>query len=295
MAQTGPTKLLFVINPVSGGKKKADPETMVRDFFRDRNEAIEIYRMGGQHDAASLKHYIERWQPHCVVAAGGDGTVKLVAGQLLHSGIPLGILPAGSANGMAAELGLPAALEDALQVILEGRQRQIDVIAINEGEICIHLGDIGLNALLVRNFEQRGVRGKLGYALAVIKTLWQRQLMTVQLQHNGTQITRHAFMIVLANARMYGTGAAINPDGDPGDGIFEVVILRRLSVPELLKMLFRHKPFDPEKTEVIPARSVTISTRRKAHFQVDGEYLGKVSEVKAKILPGALGVMVRKG
>lgn len=282
-------RLLFVINPNSGGKKKADPGTMVENYFRDRPETIQIFRLD---DADTLHHQIKQFRPDCVIAVGGDGTVKMVAEELLNSQITMGILPAGSANGMATELEIPEDWEQALSIILQGTVKEIDVIRINGKDICIHLGDIGLNALLVRNFEKRGIRGKLGYALASAKTFMERQRLEIQIENKRLHVSRNAFMIVLANARMYGTGACINPDGDLSDGFFEVVILRQLSLIELFKMVLRHRPFDPRKTEIIQADNVTITTRKKAHFQIDGEYLGKIKQVKANILPKALKIIV---
>lgn len=282
-------RLLFVINPNSGGKKKADPGTMVENYFRERPETIHIFKIDEQD---TLHHQIKQFRPDCVIAVGGDGTVKMVAEELLNSNIPMGILPAGSANGMATELTIPEDWEKAMEIVLKGNVKEIDAIRINGKGICIHLGDIGLNALLVRNFEKRGVRGKLGYAMASIKTFSQRQRLEIQIENKKIHVTRNAFMIVLANARMYGTGASINPDGDLSDGLFEVVILRQLSLLELLKMVLRHRPFDPRKTEIIQADNVTISTGKKAHFQIDGEYLGKIKQVKANILPKALKVLV---
>jgi diacylglycerol kinase family enzyme len=88
-------------------------------------------------------------KPDRVIAVGGDGTVQMAAKQLLGTDIPLGILPAGSANGMARELELPNTSEEALQVIVEGITRSADVIRINNTDICLHLSDIGLNAKLV--------------------------------------------------------------------------------------------------------------------------------------------------
>jgi YegS/Rv2252/BmrU family lipid kinase len=285
----GSMRLLFVINPKSGGKKKADPGTMVENYFRDRPESIHIFLLDGQD---TLQHQIKQFRPDCVVAVGGDGTVKMVAEQLLNTKIKMGILPAGSANGMATELTIPADWEQALEVILKGNVKETDAIRINDKEICIHLGDIGLNALLVRNFEQRGVRGKVGYAMASVKTFWKRQKLDIEIENKDIKVSRQAFMIVLANARMYGTGACINPDGDLSDGLFEVVLLKQLSIIELFKMVVRHRPFDPRKTEVIHADNVTITTKKKAHFQIDGEYLGKIKQVKANILPKALKLII---
>jgi diacylglycerol kinase (ATP) len=294
MAQVSPMRLriLFVINPVSGGKKKADPETFIKNYFRDRPEDVRFFML--DEPQQSLSETIKKIEPDSVIAVGGDGTVKMVAEALLDKDIPMGILPAGSANGMATELRIPADWAEVLGLICKEHPstvKDIDLIRVNK-DICIHLSDVGLNALLVKNFEQRGIRGKLGYALSSFKTLWQNKRLAVRIENKKVSLTRYAHMIVLANARMYGTGACINPDGDLTDGLFEVVILRRLSIPELLKMLFRHRPFDPAKTEILHASQVTISTRKKAHFQIDGEYMGKIKQITASILPRALKVIV---
>jgi diacylglycerol kinase family enzyme len=101
-----------------------------------------------------------------------------------------------------------------------------------------------------------------------------------------------ALMVVLANATKYGTGAVINPEGNLYDGKFEVVIMKKLAITELFKMWFRPSPFDPKKIRLFPATSVSIATKRKVDFQVDGEYLGKVNKVDAHILAGQLKLIV---
>ncbi|WP_372489942.1 diacylglycerol/lipid kinase family protein [Chitinophaga sedimenti] len=201
--------------------------------------------------------------------------MRAVASVLVDTGIPLGILPAGSANGMARELSLPLTLPEALEVIVQRNTQQIDVVRVDRDQYCVHLGDIGLNALMVKYFEKSGIRGQIGYARVALKTLYYRQLLDITIDNGKEKLERQAFMVVFGNARQYGTGAFINPDGDLSDGIFEVVLIKQLSVLELLKMLFRHRPFDPRKTEIIPAQHITIHTKRKAHFQLDGEYRAK--------------------
>lgn len=222
---------------------------------------------------------------------GGDGTLKLVAEVLLGSDIPLCVFPAGSANGMARELKMPANIDDCWPVLFEGEAKRIDVIKINGSNICIHLSDIGLNAQLVKYFEENDVRGKIGYAREIFRVLWKKRLMQLTITKGSTTLLRNAFMIVMANASMYGTGAKINPIGDLHDGLFEVVILRKLSLTELLKMLFLSRPFNPQKTELLQADKLTIEVRKKAYFQVDGEYLGKTKKVDAQIERDALLMM----
>ncbi len=102
-------------------------------------------------------------------------------------------------------------------------------------------------------------------------------------------------MVVLANASKYGTGAVINPEGSLYDGLFEVVIIRQLAIFEILKMWFKPKPFNKKNIEIIAASSVNIVTAHHVHFQVDGEYKGKVKKVQAEILKGQLDLVVAQG
>lgn len=283
--------ILFVVNPISGGKIKTDWETAIREYFGPRSANIEIFMLAGEHDSDSIRHWIQNLNPSKVVAVGGDGTVTMVAKEILGKECALGILPAGSANGMARELNIPLTINEALAVIENGTIKNADVIDVN-GHVCLHLSDIGLNAQLIKHFEEGKIRGKFGYATKVIKTLWSKSSMSIKINTAEKEVTMKALMVVLANARMYGTGAVINPEGDLYDGKFEVVIMKKLAVSELVKMWFKPQPFNPEKIRVFPANSVNIETTRKVHFQVDGEYLGKVKAVKANIIAGKLKIII---
>lgn len=280
---------LFAINPVSGGTDKSLWEDSIRTFFADSPHQFHLLHLNGETDEQMLPQQIEQHKPDRVVAVGGDGTIKFVATFLLDTGIPLGVLPAGSANGMARELGIPADdIAGSLAILVDGKPRPTDVVIINEDDVCLHLSDIGLNAQLVQHYEKNNLRGKLGYLRSVVNVLKKHRLLRVSITIGDSCVKRAALMVVLANARMYGTGAVINPDGSPFDGQFEVVIFRRLSVWEIVKLFWQYKPFDPRNVEIFPATSITIETHRKVYFQVDGEYRGKVNQIKAVIKPGAL-------
>lgn len=227
------------------------------------------------------------------MAVGGDGTVTLVAKQLMGKDIAMGILPAGSANGMAKELQIPVDIDGALDIVVNGNIISTDLIRIND-EICLHLSDIGLNAELIKYFDEGTRRGKWGYLRVLSKVLYKKQVMYVTIETKDVEIKRKSFCVVLANASKYGFGAVINPLGTLHDGLFEVIIVRRLAISELLKMWLRPQPFNPRKIEILQARSVTIETLHSVHFQVDGEYLGKVKNVTAKILPGKLKLLLSK-
>ena len=284
-------KILFVINPVSGGKEKNDWETTICEYVKQTPHKSEFYLLQGKGDDVSIKHYIDRYQPTKVVAVGGDGTIKMVAELLVNTNISLGILPAGSANGMAKELNIPQTINEAIEVALNGESKPMDAIQINDKEICIHLADMGLNALLVKYFESSSGRGMFGYVKGVFRMLWNKRKIYANMEIDGKKVHRSAYMIVLANASMYGTGATINPTGKADDGIFEVVVVRRLNFIELLKMLITHTRFDATKVEIFPATSITLQTFSKHYFQVDGEYRNRTRKLSAKILPGCINIV----
>ncbi|MCX6216838.1 diacylglycerol kinase family protein [Spirosoma sp.] len=283
---------LFAINPVSGGEEKTAWEEGIQSYFADKPHTVHLFHLNGKTDDEQIRQQLEIHKPDRVVAVGGDGTIKIVATALLNSGIPLGVLPAGSANGMARELGIPPDVEGSLDVLVNGIERATDIIAVNDNDVCLHLSDIGMNAQLVQHYEKNNLRGKLGYLRSVVNVLQKRRLLRVAVTIGDECVQRAAFMIVLANARMYGTGAVINPDGTPFDGQFEVVIFRRLSFWEIIKLFWRYQPFNPKNIEIYPATSVTIETHRKAYFQIDGEYRGRITSLSATIKPGALTMLV---
>jgi len=286
-----PCTFLFVINPVSGGKQKKEHEAAIHGYFQKLPHKIEFFLLNGKNDAEQLDACIMQVKPQKVVAVGGDGTVGMVAKKILGTDMQLGIIPAGSANGMARELNISQNIDEALNTVEKGIVRKADAICINN-EICMHLSDIGINARLIKYFEEGNRRGILGYAKVALKALLKKQNIRVIIQAREKEIKRDAFMVVLANASKYGTGAVINPKGDLYDGLFEVVIIRKLGIATLLKAWFRPQSFDPKKIEVIQAKAVHIETHRRVDFQVDGEYKGKVHIVDAEILPGQLNIVL---
>lgn len=286
-------ELLFIINPSSGTKSKTNWKETVNDFFKNRPETFKIYELNGEENGnAEVKKQLTEIKPKKVIAVGGDGTVKTVAEQLLHTEMILGILPAGSANGMAKELNIPENVEKAFDIILNGSTEKIDVLKVNDNDISIHLSDMGLNASLIHYFEKGNQRGMLGYAKVALKVLLKKRLMRLDIKLNGETILRAAYMVVLANAKKYGTGAEINPEGKLTDGKFEVVVVRKLTVLHLFRMLISHKPFNRECIEIFQTDKAVVTSNKKNHFQVDGEYCGKTNTITTEILAASLNVLV---
>ncbi len=281
MQDTKALKLLFIINNSSGKDDKDWPQ-LIEDHFKNTPHSIDLYVLPDNCVPKDIQQKAKEASPDKIIAVGGDGTVKLAAQCCMELNIPLCILPAGSANGMAKELGIPTDPEQAMNVIAEGCVKKIHLVDVN-GELCIHLSDIGFNAFMMKKFETFHTRGMWGYAKALWQVLRIHSYMEVEIKVDGEKKRKRAAMIVIANATKYGTGALINPDGTLEDDKFEVIVMKKISLLEIFKMMVTHRPYNPAKTEVYQTGYIQINSKKKAHFQVDGEYLGKVNNVKACI------------
>lgn len=291
--QTTLQKFVFIINPASGNSN-TNWKDEIDKYFAGSTKTLSFFELKHGCTPGDIKGFIENEGADVVIAAGGDGTVKLVAESLAGKTIPMGILPAGSANGMAKELGIPGQPQDALRTLVEGVPQDIHLLRINN-EYCIHLSDAGFNAYVVKKFEEGAGRGQWGYVKAAWKALWNHDRMQVTIKADDKYITYDAAMVVLANATMYGNGVVINPEGSISDDLFEIVIIKKISFAEIFKMKFTQKEFDRKKTELFQTSSVEITSSRAIHFQVDGEYRGKVNNIKAEIVPDALKVIMPAG
>lgn len=145
-------KYVVVVNPISGSIDKTDLIKQIKSFSNQSNIDIFIYETTGKNDKEELVKIYKNHTPKRVIVAGGDGTFKMVVEALENEEVVYGLIPAGSANGFATDLNIPTAMEDILKVAFHNDISEIDVVEIN-GMKSLHLSDIGLNALLVKNYE----------------------------------------------------------------------------------------------------------------------------------------------
>lgn len=284
---------LFVINPIAGGNDKSDLTAMVKAYAKDSNVNLICYETTGKDDEEAIKKLFDEHNPQRILVAGGDGTIKMVAEATLNQDVVIGILPAGSANGLSVDLNLPNTIEANLEVAFKGVVEPIDIVTIN-GKNSLHLSDIGVNAELIHNYENGTIRGKLGYALQALTTLTNlEEPFYTTIVVNGKSIKTEARMVVIANANKYGTGVTINPVGKINDGKFEIIIIKNLDISVVGKILSGNIAVDEnENVEIISSDEALITTNTPVSFQIDGEFCGKVKELDVKILHHKMKVAV---
>jgi diacylglycerol kinase (ATP) len=273
-----------VVNPISGDLDKSDLIAAVSEFAETNHFHLEVYETKGENDIKTIQKLYNQYQPERIIVAGGDGTIKMVAEAMETYDVIIGILPAGSANGLSVDLNFPNTMEENLKIAFLNHYIEMDMICIN-GKKSIHLSDIGINADLVKNYQESDLRGFWGYALQAYTTLVDsNEPFVATITANKETIEHVARMIVIANSQKYGTGVTINPYGVMNDGKFELVILKSLDLLLIGKIIAGNMPIDSDDIVIISTDKATIQTDYPVNFQIDGEYCGAQSLLEIHIL-----------
>lgn len=276
--------IIFVVNPISGDLDKSDLVDAVQEFATTNHFHLEVYETTGKKDQEKIQSLYNEYQPERIVVAGGDGTIKMVAEAMEKYDVIIGILPAGSANGLSVDLNLPTTIDENLKIAFLSNYIEMDMISIN-GKKSIHLSDLGVNASLVKNYEESNLRGLWGYALQAYSALKESEEPFVATITANNEVVEHtARMIVIANSQKYGTGVIINPNGAMNDGKFELVILKSLDLLLIGKIITGNMPIDSDDIVIISTDKATIKTDYPVNFQIDGEYCGAQTDLEIHIL-----------
>ncbi len=290
-------KLLFVVNPISGGEEKDSFMDAAEKLCTEHEIIYQIFETSGEDDMLKLNREIDSFQPIRIASVGGDGTNLLVASALKERSIPMGVVPMGSANGLAEELEINPAPVDALKdIIYSERIAGLDMIEVNEKYYSIHLGDVGLNASIVENYENDPNRGILTYAKYFLKEIENTSPFTVKIKTDKEEVDKSALMVAICNSRMFGTGIPITKDGDPMDGEFEIVILEDINITSLLKIglsKFDERFFDNQLSTILTAKKAEINFDKPRLLQLDGEIIGKFKKLNVILHPGAVKLILK--
>lgn len=284
--------VILIVNPVSGGIDKAEIITATSLFADREGLNFVLYVTTATDDISKIKVLYDTFRPERVIVAGGDGTIKLVAEALENVDVVFGIIPAGSSNGLATDLNISKNLDENLPIAFRNPFMEMDMIVIN-GNRSLHLSDLGLNAELIKNYENSAIHGKWGYALQVFSTLADKEEpFTATITANGQTVECVAQMIVIANSKKYGTGVVINPEGMMNDGKFELVLLKNLDLSIFAKIITGNIPLESGDVAIISTDRANIKLNAPVSFQIDGEYCDRETELNIAISPHKLKVAI---
>jgi diacylglycerol kinase family enzyme len=288
-------KILFVVNPIAGGKDHATTIQSLEEVTVSHGHKGKILLTSGDDDEWRIQREIKNFKPDRVIVGGGDGTIRMAAKILIEFQLSLGILPLGSANGLATALAIPPSPVEALEKILSSTHiRKMDMLKFNDEHLCIHLADIGANALLVKKYEEAGDRGMIGYAKYLVSSIQESSPMRIVIRTTDGITKKEGVLMAFANAHKYGTGVQIS-EGSVSDGKFEICNVERFALDDAFKAGLTILNVFVDKnmfSDVISCSEAEIEIDQKTHFQIDGEYMGMVDHLKIEIIPSCIKLLV---
>lgn len=287
--------VLMVLNPISGDINKDEIEVLLRAFCESRHISFDLYKtVGGETDEQHIRDYQKQHAVDAIIAVGGDGTVNLVAKILIGQHTPMGIVPLGSGNGLSKDLKIPQTVPEALAVIEKINPLPIDTLTVN-GLPCVHIADVGFNAVIVDRYSKEDSRGFATYAWSTMREFADYEPGQYEISTDGGNFEGLAFMVAFTNANAFGSNTKINPAGVIDDGKFEVCILKEFPKLEGVGVLYRLLTGEIDQslhTEIIRCTRATIRNPQRQLMQIDGEPVESVETIEIVIQPASLHVLV---
>lgn len=287
----------IIINPNAGRQRGLSPESRARlaeDALRECDVEGSVAFTQEVGSAGSLARGMIKQGVTTLVAWGGDGTVNEVASATARAGLNFGIVPGGSGNGLARELGIERRPADALRTALRGTKKLIDMGEIS-GRMFTNVAGVGFDAHLAGVFNTLARRGRAAYIRSGFRELLAYDPVEYTLEAGNVTVRRRAFVVAVANGRQYGGGAVIAPSAKLDDGRLEVVVLPLRSLGAALwqaRRLFTGTIDCIPGVQMFTVDRATLSADRPLTYHVDGEVFEGERSLKVKVLPRALCVRV---
>jgi diacylglycerol kinase (ATP) len=293
--------VVVIVNPMAGPVWSRRPtgqvEATVRDVVAHHVARAEVRFTHGPGHARDLAHEAVASGAQVVVAWGGDGTVNEVASALVYGRAVFGIVPVGSGNGLARELGVPFEPDGALEVALAGAERVIDAGELN-GRLFFNVAGIGFDARVAEAFADSAVpvRGFAAYASTTLRELVRYSPNRYVVAADGQPVAdAPALMVTLANTRQWGNGAKIAPRARLDDRRLDLVFVgarHPVVVAANVWRLFWGDIADMGGVVHRPIGRAVITTSPAAPVHVDGEAIGRFERVEVCVRAEALRVRV---
>ena len=290
-------KSVLILNPVAGRWRPAGIEERIDRALRKHGISCEILRTEKAGDASSLARRAAGEGCELVIAAGGDGTVNEVANGLVGTNATLGILPLGTVNVLARDIGNPLDPKKAIKTLAGGITKNIDLGCANGRYFTIMAG-CGFDAEVVANVLQpiKDLIGGSAYVLKSLETLAKYLATDVVLKMPDETYSTKAFLIVIANVSTYSYNMKITPHASHDNGlldicVFERPIMDRIGFMHQLADVFVNRHLYHRAVQYFRTTKVTVKSDPEIMVQLDGDSFG-TTPVEISIIPRILPVIV---
>ena len=271
----------------------ADPDAILRQFAARGIAVEQISPAGEEETAAEIK--ARAGGVDLLVLGGGDGTLRSAAAAVLETGLPLGILPLGTANDLARSLGIPTDPVAAVDVIADAVAHRIDLGRVN-GHYFFNAANIGVAVSITKRLshERKQRWGVLGYARSMLEAWRDVRPFMAEVDCDGRVGYLRSVQITIGNGRFYGGGMHVHEDAAIDDGRLDLYSIR----PEplwrfaaLLPALRFGRHHEREEVASLSGRRIAIRTSRPRMITADGELVSRTPAV-FEVVPAALAVYV---
>jgi YegS/Rv2252/BmrU family lipid kinase len=295
------TRYCIVFNPVSGNKNPALTEKTIRSFFDKHTLSYTFIRTRkGQDIAEIVRKHVQR-DCDVVVAAGGDGTISRAVNAVYGTRAVLGIIPVGSANTVAREMGIPLDTESACTLLLHPDSiRVTDVMKVN-GEPFVMDVSVGINALTMRDTKRKHKRifGLLAYIVTAVKWAFGYKSRRFTIVADGSTYFFSGAEVLIANGGILKNllSKVIPDDATSTDGMLDVIVVRARKLSDYLKIiwyLILNKRTSESRVNRLQVKDrVTVFSSSPLPVQGDGEIIGE-TPVTVRFRPKTLSIIVPK-
>jgi diacylglycerol kinase family enzyme len=285
-----------ILNPGSGSARGDYTASRLIELFAARGREATILAADPRRSVADQARRAVEEGCRVAVAAGGDGTVNAVAGAVAGTRIPLGVLPVGTLNHFAKDLGLPLDLEEAVRVIAEGAVRQVDVAEVN-GRVFVNNSSLGVYPRIVALRQRAGATGWskwLAAAWATVAVLRRRPFMAVRIQIADEAVVRRTPFVFVGNNeyRMAGLDAGSRESLTRGRlALYVMHATKRRSLLLLGWRVVLRGGDQVEELDCFQVEEAVIETRRRVAVALDGEVVQLDPPLTYRIRPLDLHVL----
>lgn len=287
-------KIYFLVNPISGGKKKDNFHLLINKHLDTEKYDYDIEEWGKKDDVATLVKRALAKGFDIIVAVGGDGTINQVAGQLVGTNAIMGIIPMGSGNGFARHNIIPMDTVKAIKLLNSPTVIKVDTLSINNNGY-VNIAGVGFDAHIGYLFSVAKKRGLNTYIKIVLRELGKFKPQQYKITIDGKQHTEYAFLISVANASQWGNNAVIAPAANIQDGKMDVVIMNPFKfyhLPKMAYQMFTKTIHKNKRIQSFTASNVVIHRENKGAVHFDGEPTEMGTELNFKLYPASLNLLV---
>jgi len=273
VTQTKTKKIFLIINRYAGNKEGARALEIVVPYLKKKECLVEYSFTNHPKHATELAAKAVSDGFNLVVAVGGDGTVNEVAQGLYGKGTKMGIIPMGSGNGLARELGISMDMHKSSRALIKGKNLKVDVCRLNNQRFLCTSG-IGFDAMIADKMSKAVSRGFLKYVQLVIQESIFFKSVNVRMKIDGVLIEESIFLITFANASQFGNNAFIAPEASMTDGLIDVVIVRKFAkiwMPVFAVALFTKLLPKLPFVDCYKAKQIDIELADTPYYHFDGE------------------------